>query len=434
VTTTVTATATATGPSPIRRRRRRRDPNLPRRAIRVAFTLFILSMPIESAKFAGMPENLTFAKIFGYLFLLLALLQPRVVFRRPRVTVVCFWLYGLAAALLVAARPAPGAVSYLLQLLQWLTLLWAASNLLTHASVRRSALLALYGGCVILAAMQASGGLVEWGVDRAGVLTENPNTVGALLAIAIVAGVGWLREYSRGSASVRILLIGAMGLLAVQLVRTQSRGAMLALGLGALTYALTAQRLTGKLKMAVVVSIVIATVGTIVLQSELARERWTVVLQERNLGGREYIYPAAWKMITEQPLIGWGPVRHFYELGSRTGEETMEEHNLLLFVLAEGGVLTSVPYVIGLISAVMLALRARRRGVGIAALALLVTLATVNLSNVFHNRKVQWVLIAFAVGAAPVVRRRAGATHRVGPRVEAVRRPIQSPALGASRS
>jgi O-antigen ligase len=432
VTTAIPTPATGT---PLHRRRlRRRDPNVPRPVIRAAFTLFILSMPIESAKFVGMPENLTFAKIFGYLFLLLALLQPRLVFRRPRATVVCFWLYGLAAALLVAARPVPGALSYLLQLVQWLTLLWAASNMLTHADIRRSALLALYVGCVILAVIQASDILVEWNVERPGVLAENPNTAGALYAIAIVTGVGWLREYSWGSRSARLLMIGSMVPLAMELVRTQSRGAMLALGVGTLTYVVTAQRLTAKLKMAVAGGIVIATVGTLVLQSDLARARWAEVFQERTLGGREYVFPAAWQMIKEQPLVGWGPVRHFYELGFRTGEQTMEEHNLLLFILAEGGALTSIPYVIGLISAGVLALRARRRGVGIAALALLITLAAVNVSNVFHNRKVQWVLIAFAIGAAPVARRRAGAARRIAPRAEAVRRPIQSPALGASRS
>jgi len=390
-------------------------------------------MPIESAKFAGMPDNLTLSKIVGYVFLLLALLQPRVVFRRPHAAVVCFWLYGLAVGLLIAARPDPAALSYLLQLAQWLTLLWAASNLLRYAEVRRSALLALYTGCVILATMQALGG-VQWSEERLAVLTENPNTAGALFAIAIVAGVGWLREYSKGAPGARMFVIGSMGLLAVQLVRTQSRGAMLALAMGLLTYALTAKRFTGKLKMAVVGAIVIAAVGTIVMRSDLVRERWTVALEDRNLGGRERIFPVAWQMFKERPWTGWGPVRHFYELGPRIGFETMEEHNLLLFVLVEGGMVTSVPYVIGLVSTGVLALRARRRGVGIAALALFVTLATVNVSNVFHNRKVHWVLLAFAVSAVPAARRRARVTHGVGPRVDAVRQPMPSPALGAGCS
>jgi len=231
-----------------------------------------------------------------------------------------------------------------------------------------------------------------------------------------------------------MFVIGSMGLLAVQLVRTQSRGAMLALAMGLLTYALTAKRFAGKLKMAVVGAIVIAAVGTIVMRSDLVRERWTVALEDRSLGGRERIFPVAWQMFKERPWAGWGPVRHFYELGPRIGFETMEEHNLLLFVLVEGGMVTSVPYVIGLVSTGVLALRARRRGVGIAALALFVTLATVNVSNVFHNRKVHWVLLAFAVSAVPAARRLARVTHGVGPRVEAVRQPMQSPALGAGCS
>ena len=142
-------TADVAVPSPPpRRRRRRRDPNVPRRQLRGVLVLFVLSMPIESLKFSWMPETLTFTKILGYVFIVLSLMQRRVVFRRPRPAVVFFGIYGLVIALFGVTRPAPGGASYLMQLIQWLTLLWAASNLLTGADLRRSTLFAFYVGFV----------------------------------------------------------------------------------------------------------------------------------------------------------------------------------------------------------------------------------------------------------------------------------------------
>ena len=36
-----------------------------------------------------------------------------------------------------------------------------------------------------------------------------------------------------------------------------------------------------------------------------------------NMSGRENIFPAAWEMFKDKPLIGWGPIDNKYELGTR---------------------------------------------------------------------------------------------------------------------
>ncbi|HEX2059494.1 MAG TPA: O-antigen ligase family protein [Thermoanaerobaculia bacterium] len=376
--------------------------------IRTLFVLFVLSMPIETAKLPGMPPNLTFAKIFGYLFFLVALTQMRVTFRRPRFAVVLFWIYTAAITVLIVLRPAPGAIGVLLQTIQWMVLLWVASNLLAFRSVRSATLLALTIGCTLLAGLQAFAPVTNDSLsgDRITALGENPNTAGAMFAIGIIAALGWRREYSHGRPLVRNFLMACAALMGAQMVRTGSRGAMLALVLGLLVYVLVAERFAGKVKAAIVAFIVLAVLGWIVLTTENVRTRWQRALEQRDLSHREMIFPVAWQMFTERPLTGWGVNHHFTELGWRFGREALEEHNLVLYILNEGGLFAGLPYMLGLFVVFLLGFRARRAGAGIAALALFVTLMVVNLSNVFHYRKTQWVLLAFAIGSAPRVIRR----------------------------
>lgn len=405
--TTVTAAAPVERPRLARQRLKAAAVEV-RPIVRTMFVLFVLSMPIETAKLPGMPANLTFAKIFGYLFFLVAITQVRVTFRRPRFAVVLFWLYTAAIAVLIVLRPAPGAVSYLLQNVQWMLLLWVASNLLAFRSVRSATLLALTIGCTILAALQALAPVTNDMIsdDRISALGENPNTAGAMFAIGIIAALGWRREYSHRRPLVRNFLMLCAALMGAQMVRTGSRGAMLALILGLLVFVLVAERFAAKVKAAIVAVIVLTVLGWIVMTTENVRTRWQRALEQRDLSQREMIFPVAWQMFTERPLTGWGVNHHFDELGWRFGRGPLEEHNLVLYILNEGGLFAGLPYMLGLFLVFLLGFRARRAGVGIAALALLVTLMAVNVSGVFHYRKTQWVLLAFAIGSAPRVMRR----------------------------
>src|SRR6266704_2087965 len=57
--------------------------NNPRWIIRYAYYAFIFSIPFESAAIGIVPEHLTIARMIGYVFVLVALLQPSRCFRSP---------------------------------------------------------------------------------------------------------------------------------------------------------------------------------------------------------------------------------------------------------------------------------------------------------------------------------------------------------------
>lgn len=372
--------------------------------LRWTFLLFIVSMPIESARLAWMPDTLTFAKLFGYLFFVSAILQPGIAFRRPRAAVVWFVIYVAVVVFLSVVRPSAAATRYVLQLVQLVVLLWAASNLLRFSSMRRVALIAFVTGVMTLAIAQAIAPTGDEALDAAGrvsALAENANTAGAFFALGIVAALAVRREYSQGRPMLRIMMPAAAGMLVIQLVRTGSRASMLGLAAGLLVYVFGSERFAAKVKAAIMSVIVAGAALYLAWTAEGVRERWTAVLERTDLSRRELIFPVSLDMIGEKLFAGWGPHEHLVELGRRFGVELLEEHNLLLFVFAEGGLIAGVPFIVALLLTAAASLRARRAGAGVGALALLATLIVANMASVTHVRKVHWLVIAVAVASAP---------------------------------
>lgn len=368
-----------------------------------SFLLFVISMPVESAKLPGMPETLTFAKLFGYLFFLCAFLQPRVAFRRPSAAVAWFMVYVGVVTLLSRFDGSPAATRYVLQLVQLVIFTWAATNLLRIAAMRRAALIAFIGGVVALAFVQALVPTVaeEMSAGRISALSENPNAAGAFFALAIVAALAVRREYADKRPTLRLMMLAAAGMVVVQLVRTGSRSSMLGLAAGLLVYIFASDRFAAKVKAALMSAVVIGAALYVAWTAEGFIERWTAAFERKDLSRREEIFPASLDMIGEKLLAGWGPHEHLVELGRRFGVELLEEHNLLLFVFAEGGLVAGVPFVLGLLFTALATVRARRAHVGVGPMALLLALMVVNMANVYHVRKIHWLVIAVCIASAP---------------------------------
>ena len=125
-----------------------------------------------------------------------------------------------------------------------------------------------------------------------------------------------------------------------------------------------------------------------------------------SLAGREAIYPAAWQMFRERPLLGWGAVNNKFELVSRIPSPDDEHvrrdpHNLVLELLTTAGVMGAVPFLVAFGLCVAAAWRGRRGALGLLPLALLATLFAANMANNFIVAKVFWVAMAIALAATP---------------------------------
>jgi O-antigen ligase len=128
-----------------------------------------------------------------------------------------------------------------------------------------------------------------------------------------------------------------------------------------------------------------------------------------SLAGREHIYPAALDMISERPLLGWGPIENQFEIAARIGEEKKDRrdaHNIVLDLLSSTGILGTIPFLIGYALAVRGAWRARRGPYGILPLALMAVTFMGCMSGTWIASKILWLTLAIAIATGATAPRR----------------------------
>ncbi|MGH9368024.1 MAG: O-antigen ligase family protein [Thermoanaerobaculia bacterium] len=287
-------------------------------------------------------------------------------------------------------------------LVQMLVLLWLASNLLRHRKVFFGTLYMLGASCVALSVLQLRGTVtrVLGESGRMSALGEDPNSLGTVLSLGLLAVlyIGYGRRATEGSVA-RVAAWLAFGVIALAVVQTGSRGASVALACGLGVLVLKKGSAWLRLRNALVAATALAVLVIMVASVDVSRRRWEVAVEGRTMAGRERIYPAAWQMFLERPLLGWGAESHVIELGSRTGTPRRDTHNLYLAVLTEDGLVGSIPYFLGLWLCCRAAWRGRRLSYGLVPLALLTTVLIINLDLTWQSRKLQWLIFALALAS-----------------------------------
>jgi O-antigen ligase len=377
--------------------------------LRWAFYAFVAAVPVERV---GIGVEISAARIFGYLLFLLALLQPRVCFRRCPAALWWFAAYACTYTVLGAFQDLDliGEVAeHVFRLLQLLVLFWVASNLLRFPQVARGALLSFGLACAVLAFLALAGlTTTSKSIDRTTVLGQDPNEVAGFFAFGLLTLLGLAYVRVDRLRSLRWFGWPLFAALGVAVVQTGSRGGLLALGCGLATLGLQGQTLRARVRNGLLVALGLTFLVVLSLFSEGTRQRWEAMLTTGNLAHRESLYPRAWGMFTEQPLFGWGPVAHMYELSRRTLDvhwadpvhRYRDTHNLLLYVLTATGIVGTVLLLYGLWLCVRAAWRARQGAEGILPLALVVTLLAANMSCTWLNIKVHWLILAYALASA----------------------------------
>ncbi len=176
----------------------------PRRLVRWLFVLFVASIPFEN--FAVGEGSL--AKLFGYLFLLIAVVQPGVCFRRPPRA---FWWF-LAYIIVFFVRGTflfgdeeirRRILSEFVQLVRLLILFWMSHSLLSYERMVPIVLRAFVCACIGLSLLQMTGVTrvdVQGEDTRVTAFGADANIFGATLALGAVTliGLSYGRERSRG--------------------------------------------------------------------------------------------------------------------------------------------------------------------------------------------------------------------------------------------
>lgn len=388
-------------------------------AVRAAFYAFVLSIPVETIFYFRIDEDkqsgISLSRIVGVVLFGLALVNRRHCFRRfPP----AFWLvsaYLAAYALSQLWIPADLDARFReqqLTLLQMAALFLLSYNLFEDVKFREG-LLRVFGWGVGLSAAAMVAGVAEAqfaGETRSTIISQNPNITAGLFALGAlcIAGDPGVLASRRRSAAIALSL-AAVSVLVMGILRTGSRGGLLAFGGGVLGLALCGGRGT-RLARLVVAGAVAAMLGVLISQEFRTGSSTSVRLErawnEGDTTGRTGIYNAAWAMFQERPLLGHGGAQNRFVLGTmlnKSGREgrgaDRDTHSVFLAVLTEVGLVGALPFFAALLLGLWQAWRWGRRTGDALPFALMCALLIINSATTGYREKTFWIVLAVAAAA-----------------------------------
>jgi O-antigen ligase len=368
-------------------------------------------------------------KTLGYVFMMTTLLKPRLCYGRLDRAIWFFASY-LVMYVLVALRtflilPEPDRSNLLISvtagfqtIVQLLVLFWVSSNLLADNRVARAALFAFAAGCILLGVIQSLGytGGVESPEGRIAAFGTNPNLIGGFLVLGLVTLIGLAYGQANMNRKARVCFWFFSALLFIAIMRTGSRGAVLALVAGCGVFMLHRASLSQRIKVwvLVVVGLVLLVIASFTVDT--MRTRWERTFSEGDTAGRDEMNAEAEDMIAEKPFFGWGPAYHQVELGRRVGYPGARDfHNLYFHLFTEVGLLGSIPFFLGVFVCFRSAWRARKTSQGILPLAMLTSMLAAGVSASTLFERTTWLAFAYTAASAtyPIVGRKAASLEAI---------------------
>jgi O-antigen ligase len=309
-----------------------------------------------------------------------------------------------------------------LTLAQNLIMFWILSNVLRDDDLTGRALTAMAIAGAVVAAFMALGFMQTTVETARGVRISfagvNPNVLGGVLSLCLLALLGMMLTAQLTGRVWRWLAPAMAAPVLGAIIRTGSRGALAGLFAGLVVLAFSGERTTKRFRNVVLLIGAGAAAYFALYVTSITQLRWGEALEEREVSGRERIYPELLRMIGERPLQGWGMQNNRVELGQRVPrlvEGALDAHNLYLHVITEVGVVGSLPFWFALFLCVRSAHLARRSRHGLLPLVLVAATLVTNMVTTGILAKPLWFVLAYATagGAVAVTERRAARAARV---------------------
>ncbi len=379
----------------------------PEATLQAGLLLLVASIPFEY------PERtipLEIPTLTGAVFLLLTLFYPTRCYGRIPTAALWFGVYLIALLLAILIGPsehAAEAASEFIIVLQGVLVFLAATNLMRDVQVARRVLVTLAAACSVRAALPLLGlartsDLVWTGGERVSALGQNANNAAMIMAAGLVTLIG-LILLSRRKRSVGMIIAGLLStLLALAILETGSRGGFVALLGGVLVFAVAAHGWRQRLRNGALVLVAISLLGLAAFNLPVMKNRLLETFTTGNLAGREQLYPALWTMFLEKPVMGWGPVTNSYELAARIGQRDRSSraaHNLVLGLITAGGLVTAIPFILGVWLSARNAWRARAGDHRALPLALFGAVFLSNMSGDWGASKLLWLVLAYCLAS-----------------------------------
>lgn len=193
-------------------------------------------------------------------------------------------------------------------------------------------------GCVILCVVAlVVPGVAETYKGQFVVLGENPNSTSTRMVVAFLFVFFYLLHNNLKSYRL-ILCCMALAMLAFIVVKSGSRGSLIAMILSSFLLALLAPlRQVYKLGLLLVMAVGLVFVAQSVLSLEGVGERWINAFQG-DTAGRSQIWTSAFKIFLQHPWLGVGEGGYFTEIYSHE-YRYIDAHNLFIYVVVSGGLI-----------------------------------------------------------------------------------------------
>jgi O-antigen ligase len=380
--------------------------------IRCSFYAFIFSLLFE---WPDRPIPMEAPTLLGAIYLALTLLQPKVCYRRVPKELWFFALYVCYFALLCGfVRRQDDAITLLTLMVQIFFLMWSGYNLMRYERIMKTALMTLVISCSVISVMQLLDiATTRWDVHgdvaRISVLGQNPNNMANNISVGLVALMGFAFGRNKTSPRAKYVAAPLAVLMLGAIFHTGSRGALFAFGVSFAAFAIRGKTLWAKAKSLIIVLAVLGGLVLAVLLTPALVSRYKETINEKNMAGREDIFPTALDMFKDKPFIGWGPIDNTYELGRRVryiygdkaaSKQAVDTHNMFLEVMTSTGLFGTVPLFTYVILCLLAAWRARRGPQGALPIVMVVTVILINMSGNWIASKLDWLMMAYVLVSA----------------------------------
>jgi O-antigen ligase len=376
------------------------------------FLVFAFSLPFEAP--LGLPVQ--FSTVTAMFLIGAAALQPWVTFRRPPAA---FWwlamfLWVYLARGLTSVHNGEAVVLFFHFVLVAMAF-WICCNVLREERVMQLGMTAFVLGCAVVATLQVFG-LASTVVDPGGearltAFNQDANVLGGNMALALMAILAFVYA-ARPRRWALWLPAGLLALLLGQsLLVSASRGALVAFALGLVAMAASSFTRRAVVANVLLIAVAIGVVAGAAWRVDPLRRRIERTVATGNMAGREEIYPEAWGLFLDKPIVGWGAMDARYELRLRTAFYEVDKerptqfqrdaHNLALEALMGNGIVGAVPLFACIGLCALAAWRARRGCRGVAPFALIVVMLALSMSANWAMSKQAWLVFALAIASAP---------------------------------
>jgi O-antigen ligase len=369
----------------------------------------LLALPFEQL----VPANVSITKWLGLVFLTASLGEARTFYRAvPRALLFYFGYVVIGTSVDFARGPLDlAALNEFLRPTFMGVLMIATYNLVLARGPKRI-LLVLGLSSALYATFEAFGlasGLQELNsaaVDRIGALESDPNFAACFIALSCVLGVSLGAGLFRARLSYRIVGFAVAAIGVIGIVKTSSRGGLLALAVGLLAIAVTTRGMFSRVKILGLLLLALGASGYAAWQSDLFRGRVQASVGNADTAGRLVIWAEAISLARERPIVGYGNVTYASDLGQALGRERRPTHNLFLYVLLGSGLVGAAFFLPFYLRGALAAWRQRKEGLGRAVFPLFAVCVAASLSLNLEIAKWSWSIIAVALATDEMARRR----------------------------